>query len=269
MVVAGSAYVLSDLTDRTAQFGPAAWLKFDWHHILLAMLVVNAGVLAALVVIRRVRRGSPPATNLDHPGGGPPAMLDELVMAFQVIIRPNSAFATLRDDDHRYFWPSIVVMLLTSIVMVLLTSIADTDLDSTMPPTTVQQTLVDTITYGLAILAVVAYAGTVYLIGRALGGNKSWRKVLTVLFYASIVGIPAGAVLSLQFLLPPSFLGVALGMMVAVSIWAVIICVKAVKVLNGFGTAKAFGIMILSEMAQMVWVIPVVLVLYLRNLPIA
>lgn len=255
MVVVGSAYVLGDLADRTAQFGPVAWLEFDGP-ILLAMLVVNAGVLATiiLVVLRRARRGPPPATNFNYPREGPPTMLEELEMAFQVIMRPNSAFAALRDDDRRYFRPSIVVMLLTSIVGV--------GLGSAIPAIAGQQIVNVAVAFGLTVLGVVANAGTIYLIGRALGGNKNWRKVLTVLFYVNIVGIPSATVSSASSLLPPGLQGVAFVMVAAILAWVVIINVKAVKVLNGFGTAKAFGILILSGIVQLVWIIPAVL-LYL------
>lgn len=48
-------------------------------------------------------------------------------MAYQVIRRPNSAFAALRDDDRRYFLPAVVVILLASAAY----SIFD---ESTVPP---------------------------------------------------------------------------------------------------------------------------------------
>ena len=109
-------------------------------------------------------------------------MLNELAMVYQVIRRPNSAFAALRDDDRRYFLPAIAVMLLTSV--------AHFGIFSASPESTDEQA-VDIITgIGVTILLTVAYVGITYLIGRALGGNKNWRKVLTVLFYADIIWIP-------------------------------------------------------------------------------
>ncbi|MBI1657852.1 MAG: YIP1 family protein [Thaumarchaeota archaeon] len=260
MVVIGSAYILgdlADLADRTAQFGPAAWLEFDGH-ISLAMLVVNAGVLATiiLVVLRRARHGPQPATNLDHSRGGPPTMLDDLAMAFQVIMRPNSTFAALRDDDRRYFRPSIVVMLLVSIVYIglyLATPEAGLQIDYAAIP-------------GLAILGGVITAGMIYLIGRGFSGNKNWRKVFTVIFYAEIIGIPmavASSLLSLSSSLQSFSLQYVVGTVALAAVaWGFIVLVKAIKVLNGFGTAKAFGILILSGLVQIVWIILVAL-LYL------
>ena len=181
-------------------------------------------------------------------------MLDELALALQVITRPNQTFATLRDNDHQYFLPSIVVVLLLSVVYA--------GLDSAAPPIAGQQATNAAASFGLTIIGIVASAGTLYIIGKALGGNKSWRKVFTVIFYAEVVGIPMVAASVLLSLLPLSLQGAAFVMMIAVLVWAIIIGVKAVKVLNGFGTAKAFGILILSGLIQLIWLIPVSL-LYL------
>lgn len=182
-------------------------------------------------------------------------MLDELAMAYQVIMRPNSTFATLRDDDRRYFQPSIVLMLLLSV--------AYAGFGLATPAIAGEQAAYAASSFGLAILGIVASAGTTYLLGRAFGGNKSWRKVFTVIFYMEIVEIPVAAVSALSSLQSPSLEGVVFGLVIAVLVWAIIVNVKAIKVLNGFGTAKAFGIGVLSGIIQLIWLIPVALLLYL------
>ena len=181
-------------------------------------------------------------------------MLNDLALALQVIMRPNQTFATLRDNDHQYFLPSIALVLLLSAVYA--------GLDSAAPPIAGQQATNAAASFGLTIIGIVASAGTLYIIGKALGGNRNWRKVFTVIFYAEVVGIPMVAASVLLSLLPLSLQGAAFVMMIAVLIWAIIIGVKAVKVLNGFGTAKAFGILILSGLIQLIWLIPISL-LYL------
>lgn len=181
-------------------------------------------------------------------------MLDELALALQVITRPNQTFATLRDNEHQYFLPSIAVVLLLAAVYA--------GLDSAAPPIAGQQATNAAASFGLTIIGIVASAGTLYIIGKALGGNRNWQKVFTVIFYAEVVGIPMVVASVLLSLLPLSLQGAAFVMMIAVLVWAVIIGVKATKVLNGFGTAKAFGILILSGLIQLVWLIPVSL-LYL------
>ena len=181
-------------------------------------------------------------------------MLNELAVAFQVIIRPNQTFATLRDNDHQYFLPSIALMLLLSVLYA--------GLDSAAPPIAGQQATNAFASFGLTIMGIVASAGTLYIIGKALGGNKSWQKVFTVIFYTEVVGIPLAAASVLLSLLPLSLQGAAFGIIIVVLIWAIILSVKAIKVLNGFGTTKAFGILVLSGLIQLAWLIPISL-LYL------
>ena len=276
MVAVGSTYVLAhlgDLADETLWLYPAGWLEFDGP-ILLAMLAVNAGVLAmiTLVILRQVRYRAPPATNPDHTGRRSANHIrDALEMVSRIILHPNSAFAALRDDDRRYFRSSIVVMLLTSIV--------GAGLGSTMPAIAEQQTANAVTIFGMTVLSIVTSTGIVYLIGRAFGGNRNWRKVLTVLFYVNVIEIPIATVLAassllypvapamielheglhIPFSLSPGLLGATYVMMAITLLWAVIICIKAIKVLNSFSTAKAFGVLVLSGIIQVVWIILVVI----------
>ena len=83
-----------------------------------------------------------------------------------------------------------------------------------------------------------------------------------------IIGIPVAAVSSLSSLQSPGLQGVAFGGLMVVLVWAIIVSVKAIKVLNGFGTAKAFGILVLSGIIQLVWLVPVDLLLYLPTIPL-
>lgn len=190
-------------------------------------------------------------------------MLDGLTMIFEVARRPNAAFATLRDNDHRYFQSSIVVLLLVSVAYV--------GLGLSTPELAGQPTMDAPASFGLTILGTVAGAGTIYLVGRAFGGNRSWRKALTVLFYTYIVWIPVAALQAVSSHPSPSLQAVVATAALAASVWAIILSVKAVKVLNGFGTAKAVGILILSGIIQLVWAIPLILLYMwpiLADLPI-
>jgi len=127
---------------------------------------------------------------------------------------------------------------------------------------------------GISIISGIISNILFYFIGKKLGGNTNWKKVFSVLFYAYVPVIPMMVVLSvLVFLMwssltaiDPSYLmasdaddeeifsliGPALGyvgLMAIVAIgfvvWIFIISIKAVKTVNGFGTAKAFGLIIL------------------------
>ena len=138
---------------------------------------------------------------------------------------------------------------------------------------------------GSGVLSGIISAVFLYYIGKKLGGNNNWKKVFSVIFYASIPAIPFYIVISgLLFLMMatfadinPSFfqtldgdedeilsmIGPALGYMgmlalvtIAFVIWIFIISVKAIKTLNGFSTAKAFGLLILVLFITSIVTIP-------------
>jgi len=127
---------------------------------------------------------------------------------------------------------------------------------------------------GISIISGIISNILFYFIGKKLGGNTSWKKVFSVLFYTYVPVIPMMMVLSvLVFLMwssltaiDPSYImapnaddeeiflliGPVLGyvgLMAIIAIgflvWVFVVSVKAVKTVNGFGTAKAFGLIIL------------------------
>ena len=81
-------------------------------------------------------------------------MLHELTMVFQVVRRPDAAFAALRDDDRRYFWQSIVVLLLTSIVFSGFAFLMDISAEPT--PTDIA------IEFGSSVVGTIAITGLIY-----------------------------------------------------------------------------------------------------------
>ena len=120
----------------------------------------------------------------------------------------------------------------------------------------------------------VVSAGLLYFIGKKIGGNNNWKKVFTVFFHTYVPTIPLFIIIFILFFLmldsfteiDPLFfqmlsgdedkvlslLGPTLGYMgllvlvtIVFVIWLFIISVKAVKILNGFSTGKAFGLIIL------------------------
>lgn len=174
-------------------------------------------------------------------------MRDGLNMCLQVILHPNSAFAAIRDNDQKYFQFSIGIVLLLAI----LPSALITTLSAVIFPDTF-----DTMAYsvaadlGLTALGAIAYVGIIYLSGSAWGGNSNWRKVFTVIFYTYVIEIPAAfvvvAVTLLSIPLGLYMITPTMAASAAVVVWVVIVTIKAVKVVNGFGTAKAFGIIVLA-----------------------
>ena len=127
---------------------------------------------------------------------------------------------------------------------------------------------------GISIASGILSNVLFYFIGKKLGGNTSWKKVFSVLFYTYVPVIPMMTALSvLAFLMWGSLTGIdpshlmasdaddeeifslispilgyaSLMIIVAIGfvIWIFVVSVKAVKTVNGFGTAKAFGLIIL------------------------
>ena len=193
---------------------------------------------------------------------------------------PNSAFAEICDNETKYYTQSIGILIFTSILagFVLLpffmipfdeSYFADVD-DVGFPANELDVILV----MGSGVLGGVVSAGLLYFIGKKIGGNNNWKKVFTVFFHTYVPTIPLFIIIFILFFLmldsfteiDPLFfqmlsgdedkilslLGPTLGymgMLVLVTIvfviWLFIISVKAVKILNGFGTGKAFGLIIL------------------------
>ena len=208
----------------------------------------------------------------------------DLNVILRVIAAPNSAFAQIRDNEEKYFVSSIGIFLFASVIGLLVMipflmmplddayyeSFEENDIDVDIPAD-----WADVILFvGISIISGIISNVLFYFIGKKLGGNTNWKKVFSVFFYAYVPIIPMMVMLSvLMFLMwssltaiDPSFfmtpdadeeemfsliepvLGYV-GLMAIVAIgfvaWIFIVSIKAVKTVNGFGTTKAFGIIIL------------------------
>lgn len=208
----------------------------------------------------------------------------DLNIILRVITAPNSAFAQIRDNEEKYFVSSIGIFLFASVIGLLVMvpfvimpldnayyeSFEENNIDVDIPVDWIE--VIHFV--GISILSGIIANVLFYLIGKKLGGNTSWKKVFSVLFYANVPVIPMMIVLSaVMFLMwgsitsiDPSYLmesdadeeelfsligpilGYA-GLMAVVAIgfvvWIFVVSVKAVKTVNGFSTAKAFGLIIL------------------------
>ncbi len=197
-----------------------------------------------------------------------------LGMALRVMTSPNSAFARIRDDGGYFAWSAGIFALGCA-----LSTIAYATIVGGVAALWAAHALL-----GGAISAVV-----MYLVGRQLGGNGSWRKVISAVFYAHVYAVPlfaavAALTLATAGVTPLDFLGglglagIAGGGTAGVSIdasvgsvsllavllavtaaflsWGMVLWVKAVKTVNGFGTAKAFGIVALGWAASIVATMP-------------
>jgi len=198
----------------------------------------------------------------------------------RVITAPNSAFAQIRDNEEKYFAQSTVLLAFTSILGALLLvpfiMIPLDDLyfegvdDDNFPTDNTDVSLF----VGINILNGLFSAVLFYFIGKKIGGNTNWKKVFSVIFHTHVPLIPMSVILSiLLFLMMDSiasidssllmeldedeeqilsligpmlgYVGLFVTVTIAFVVWIFVVSVKAVKTVNGFGTAKAFGLIIL------------------------
>ena len=214
---------------------------------------------------------------------------------FGVITSPNSTFVKIRDNDERYFLFSVGVFLLASIIGLLVMvpfvmmplntayyeTFAENQIDVDIPVDWSDALLF----IGVGIITGIISNVLFYFIGRTLDGNKNWKKVFSVLFFAYVPTIPMMLLLSvLVFLMWASFVAIDpshlmaanfdeeeifsligpvlsyVGLLVIVAIvfivWIFIVLIKAVKTVNEFGTAKSFGLIVLVMFITSIVTVP-------------
>ena len=204
----------------------------------------------------------------------------DLNVILRVITSPTFAFEQIRDNEEKYFAQSIGLLVLTSVlsalvllpfVMIPINDVYFEDVgNEDLPSENIHLMLAIVVGF---IKGLVSFA-SVYLIGKKIGGNKDWKKVFGVLFHTYVPAIPMMIIISaFVFLMwgsfaeiDPSFLmsenvdeekvlnvlgpmivyAILVGVFaIAFMVWIIVISVKAIKVVNGFETGKAFGLLIL------------------------
>ena len=219
----------------------------------------------------------------------------DLGLILRVITAPNSAFSQIRDNHEKYFAQSIGLLIFTSLLGVLvmlpflmmpLDESYFERLDDTEDLRNLPTEGTDVIfSVGLAILNGLIGAVLIFFIGKKLGGNADWKKVFSVLFHTHVVAIPMIIIISIliflmwssltsiepNYILNPDanneeiwsevapLLGyVALLLIVAIGfmVWLLVITIKAVKIVHGFETGKAFGLVILAGIITTIITIP-------------
>lgn len=204
----------------------------------------------------------------------------DLNIILRIIISPNSAFAQIRDNESRYFEQSIGIFVLASVLSVLIVlPFGMIPLDDMyfegVDDTTFPSDELDPILFiAISLLSVLISTVLLYFIGKKMGGNTNWKKVFSVFFHANVPVIPMSVALSILIFLmmnslasidPSSIMeshidekqvlsmmgpvlaygGLLVVVAIAFMVWIFVVSVKAVKTVNGFGTAKAFGLVIL------------------------
>lgn len=219
----------------------------------------------------------------------------DLGLILRVITSPNSAFSQIRDNHEKYFVQSIGLLIFSSVLGILIVLPFVTmplddayfeSIDNTGNMNSLPSGETDVIwSVGLSILNGFISAVLFYFIGKKLGGDANWKKVFSVIFHTNVVAIPMIIVLSILIffmwdsltLIEPTFifepdvnneeiwstlvplLGyVALLAIVGIGffVWLIVILVKAVKIVHGFETGKAFGLVVLVMIITTIVAIP-------------
>ena len=204
----------------------------------------------------------------------------DLNVILRVITSPNSAFVQIRDNEEKYFAQSIGLLMVSSVlsafvilpfVMIPLSDAYFEGVDDVDLPTDGADMV---LAMAVGFLKGIVSFVTLYFIGKKLGGNTNWKKVLSVIFHTYVPVIPMMIILSvLVFLMWGSLAGMSptylmspdadeeqvlstIGPMLSYAIllgifaiafmmWIIVISVKAIKIVHGFDTGKAFGLLIL------------------------
>ncbi len=219
----------------------------------------------------------------------------DLGLILRVITSPNSAFSQIRDNHEKYFVQSIGLLIFSSVLGILIVLPFVTmplddayfeNIDNTGNVNSIPSGETDVIwSVGLSILNGFISAVLFYFIGKKLGGDANWKKVFSVIFHTNVVAIPMIIILSILIffmwdsltLIEPTYifepdvndeeiwstlvplLGyVALLAIVGIGffVWLIVILVKAVKIVHGFETGKAFGLVVLVMIITTIVAIP-------------
>lgn len=217
----------------------------------------------------------------------------DLGLILRVITSPNSALSQIRDNEEKYFAQSIRILIFSSalgvfailpFVMMPIDSVYFEEFDdfnSSIPSEEIDVIL----SVGLSILNGFISAVLFYFVGKKLDGDTNWKKVFSVIFHTHVIAIPMTIILSIliffmwgsftsiepSFILDPdvndeevmsvmgSFLGyVALVAIVGIGFlaWLFVLTIKAIKIVHGFGTGKAFGLFVLVTIITWIVTIP-------------
>lgn len=159
---------------------------------------------------------------------------DYLKMSLGVLIRPNTTFEIIRDNHHRYYLASICVMVAT-IVMTVLSDIPDLLWGG-------GSLWLIPVSAAFGLGGMLMLAAVTFYLGRGLGGSDNWLQVFSVIFYAHVVAICMAIAFMIESSLSfPNQVAYSI-IQLAFMIWMIIVITKAIKVVNGFSTGKAFGV---------------------------
>ena len=189
---------------------------------------------------------------------------------------PNQSLQEICDNGDKYLASSLIILILASVFSI---DMANGPLDENIA--SVKQFgiwvsddpayWITTSIFGLfgSIVLIVI----IFMMGKKLGGIANFKKIFATISHATLPVVIGGIIISAVFFALSyttsdtvdevdsefQYFGTVsyLGVMVPLSIWSLIISIKALKIANGFGAGKSLGIILLASIAFFVIWIPV------------
>lgn len=191
------------------------------------------------------------------------------------IIRPRATFENITDNANRYFASSVIILASMCVASPLFGYYRELPTDSPF------LSFVEIYATRVAgnVLQSLLFVVAVFWIGKRCGGNSEFKRTFSVLPYCLIpfmvgaAAVPMAAQLSQELLnttygdgalgsdpdLSPTFTSDFYSLstyliiqnifVIAFLAWALVLLLKAIKISNGFGTAKSVGILTLGAFA--------------------
>lgn len=195
-----------------------------------------------------------------------------------VLRRPNNTFREIAESNQqKYIITAIAILSLSSFFFISMTteqidpSIAINELGYIWDVQYQAKSFGSSLFWNCVSIILVFY------LGMKMGGNNSLRKVFSVLSFAMVPALIGGVMIYVLFMNPlliegitgidkesQEFLYVSWYLYFAFIpfvFWSFILSIKAIKIVNHFETAKAFGIFIASGLVVYIggWVTSLVL----------
>ena len=193
----------------------------------------------------------------------------------EILKSPNQSLREICDNENKYLISSVILLILASVFSI---DMANGPLDESIASVKqfgiwVSDDPVYWITNSIfGLLGSIALIAIIFMMGKKLGGIGNFKKIFAVISHATLPVVIGGIMISAVFFAlssttsdtideaDPEFqhFGMVsyLGVMIPLSIWSLIISIKALKIANGFGAGKSFGIILLASLAFFVILIP-------------
>ena len=205
-------------------------------------------------------------------------LLDARINAIiSILTRPNQAFRDITENPINYFATAIAILAVTSFFFISYT-VGEPDPSLTINEIGyVWDVMHQSESFGKSVLWNLVSIVLIFYLAKRFGGSNDFKKVFSVLAFAMVPVLIGGIILHVFFMYPPllesitgidkedpEFAGLFWPLyytFMPFTLWSLVLSIKAIKIVNAFGTAKAFGILIASVIVEYGANLAIVLVL--------